>query len=303
MAGEALHVHLCGRLGERKVVRPKAHDGVFAVHAANHGLQRAFEVGERDAPVDDQPLNLVENRRVGGVHLVGAVDPPGGDDADGRLLLLHHAHLHRRGLRAQQDVVGDIERVLRVARRVVLRHVQGLEVVVVVLHLRPLDNAEPHADENPLDFPQFGAQRVAVAELPARAGQGHVDFLPLQPARGLRLLKLLRARRKFGFDVRADFVGQLAHGRSLLGGKAAHPLQNGGQLPLFAEVADPQLLQAPAVLRPAQFALRRLADCLQLLFHALSSFRSGEYQKSPRPQKGRRQRLRGTTLKLCSCCR
>ena len=52
---------------------------------------------------------------MGGVHRVGAVDPPRGNDLDGGLLLLHGAHLHRRGLGAQQDVIGDIEGVLGIA--------------------------------------------------------------------------------------------------------------------------------------------------------------------------------------------
>ena len=40
-------------------------------------------------------------------------------------------------------LIGDEERVLRVARRVVGRKVQGLKVVVVALNLRPF------GDENP----------------------------------------------------------------------------------------------------------------------------------------------------------
>ena len=50
-------------------------------------------------------FHLMEEGRVRGVERIGAVDAAGRDDADGRLLLFHHAHLHGRGLRAEQNVV------------------------------------------------------------------------------------------------------------------------------------------------------------------------------------------------------
>ena len=49
-----------------------------------------------------QPLELVEHRRVGEVEVVAAVHPAEGDDPDRRLVRLHVADLHRRGVRPQQ---------------------------------------------------------------------------------------------------------------------------------------------------------------------------------------------------------
>ena len=63
------------------------------------------QVGHRDAPVDDQALDLVEHRQVGGVGRVPAVGAARGDDVDGRLLGLHHVDLHVRRVGPQQHRV------------------------------------------------------------------------------------------------------------------------------------------------------------------------------------------------------
>ena len=70
--------------------------------AARSASSGALEVGQGDALVDDEALDLVEHRRVGRVG-VAPVDLAEADDVDRRRLLLHHAHLHRRGVGAQQD--------------------------------------------------------------------------------------------------------------------------------------------------------------------------------------------------------
>ena len=44
-------------------------------------------------------------------------------------------------------------------------------------------------------------------------------------------------------DVGAHFVGQLANDRPLFGGSLPHLLEYGGQLSLFAQKPDPELLE------------------------------------------------------------
>ena len=97
----AAHVDLDARLGEREEVRPHADGAVGAEELAREVVHRALEVGQRDALVDDEALDLVEHRRVRGVG-VAAVDLAEADDVDGRPLLLHDAHLDGRGVGAQQ---------------------------------------------------------------------------------------------------------------------------------------------------------------------------------------------------------
>ena len=89
--------------------------------------------------VDAEAFDLVKDRRVGGVLRVVAMHLAGNHDAHRRRLRLHGAHLHGRGVGAQQQAValgaavliGDDERVLRVARGMAGREVHALEVVVV----------------------------------------------------------------------------------------------------------------------------------------------------------------------------
>ena len=69
----------------------------------------------------------------------------------------------------------DVEGVLHVARRMILRHRQRFEVVEVGLDLRPDGDGEAELREDRLDLAPRQRDRVQVAE-PARApGQGHVD--------------------------------------------------------------------------------------------------------------------------------
>ena len=161
-AAEAGDVDLDARLGEREEVRADADVAVGAEDRPGERQQRPVEVGEGDPLADRQALDLVEHRRVGGVG-VAAVDAPGNDDEDRRLLRLHPADLHRRGVGAQEHVaragrhrqrravgadelgVGaerarvDVEGVLEQPRRMPGRVVERGEVVVVVLDLGPLE--------------------------------------------------------------------------------------------------------------------------------------------------------------------
>ena len=98
-----------------KVGRPQARIEVAAEVGACEGFDRAGEVAEGDALVDDETLDLMEDRHVRRVGGVVAKDATGRDDVDRRLLFEHHADLHRRGVRAQHGAAGrtpfDVERV------------------------------------------------------------------------------------------------------------------------------------------------------------------------------------------------
>ena len=86
-------------------MRAQADLAVVAEDRAREGQQRAAQVGERDVLVDREALDLVELRRVRGVG-VAPVRAAGDDDVERRRLQLHRPHLHRRGVRAQHDVLG-----------------------------------------------------------------------------------------------------------------------------------------------------------------------------------------------------
>ena len=123
-----------------------------------------FRSRQRDALADDQAFDLREHRRVRQVEVVAAVDAARRDEPHRRLVRLHVADLHRRGVRAQQrapvvgrprvdpaPAIGEVERVLHVARGCSARHVERFEVVVVVFDLRAFEDLEAHAREDGLD--------------------------------------------------------------------------------------------------------------------------------------------------------
>ena len=130
----------------------------------------------------------MEDRRVRGVGGVVAVHLAGNHDAHRRRLLLHGAHLHRRSVRAQQQavaqraalLVGDHQRVLRVARRMAGRKIHALEVVVVGFDLRPHAHRVAQRREDRDNLVQRARDGMLGAGEAARAGQRDVDGLGLE---------------------------------------------------------------------------------------------------------------------------
>ena len=94
-----------GKKSERKRVRIDSSSN----SARDERLDGAEEIGERDAAVDGERLDLVEHRRVPRVERLVAVRAAGRDHVDRRLLRLHRADLHRRRVRAQQHLLGLAE--------------------------------------------------------------------------------------------------------------------------------------------------------------------------------------------------
>ena len=117
-------------------------------------------------------------KNIGSVGRVGrlpAEDLARDDDPDGRLALLHDPDLDGRGVGPEQQVVVDVERVPVVAGRVVGREVEGLEIVVIGLDLRPVLDGEAHvrgrSSRSPAGRGASGWARAHVA-LARRAGSG-----------------------------------------------------------------------------------------------------------------------------------
>ena len=74
-------------LGEGEVRRAQARVDVGPEVGRGEGLDRPGQVAEGDAPVDDQPLDLVEDRQVPGVGGVRRKQRPGHHGVDGQRLL------------------------------------------------------------------------------------------------------------------------------------------------------------------------------------------------------------------------
>ena len=100
-----------------------------------------------------------------------------GDDLDGRLLALHDVDLSCRG--AQQEFRRQVEGILHISRRVILRRVQRREVVVVGLDLGALIDLEAHGSEDVDQLVLHLGDRMEPSLLNADRGLGDVDLLPL----------------------------------------------------------------------------------------------------------------------------
>ena len=89
-----------GSVKGKKLGRARSSILSISKNALQNCFHRPFQMAQMDALIHHQRLDLVEHGRMGGVavHAIGA---PRRDHADGRLLLQHHPHLHRRGVGAQ----------------------------------------------------------------------------------------------------------------------------------------------------------------------------------------------------------
>ena len=210
--------------------------------------------------------------------------------------MLHCANLNRGGLRAEQNVVCDIEGVLRIACGVILGNVQRLEIVVVQLHLRPFDNRKAHADEDVLQFALYLGQRVNVTVRLRGSGHGNVQFFGFQFLFECARLRVANPFCNRFFNARADFVCQLSDLRALFCGKRTHTAQNGSQFAFLSEIANLDLFGICVIC--VDLCQSRFPDLCKFFFHFSVSFLS--QQKRPAPKNffyrtGRNQQSRGTT--------
>ena len=157
-----------------------------------------------DVPVDHQPFDLMEHRRMGGV-VVAAKGAAGHDDADRRLLRQHGADLHRRGMGAQHlaAAIGgarrQIEGIVLLPRRMLGRNVERGEIVEILFDMRAFGDGEAHLAEDRDQLVDGLADRMDAAVAVGFHRQRHVDALFGKPAQKRRLIepRLGRAERRF----------------------------------------------------------------------------------------------------------
>ena len=197
--------------------------------------------------VHHQPLDLVEHGRVGHVA-VAAIGSSGRDDADGRLLCLHVAHLDRGGVGTQHQAraigaLRQIEGIVHLAGRMAFRNVQGGEIVEIVLDIGTLGDLEPHLAENGDDLVDGLAHRMD-ASFDLRAGrQADIEALAREPGIERRLAQhgfagLDRCGKHILELVQA--LARLAPGRRI---ECRQPLHQKGDFALLAQGLDADLLE------------------------------------------------------------
>ena len=163
-------------------------------------------------------------------------------------------------MRPQEDLPAHVERVLHVARGVVLRDVEGLEVVVVELDLGPLGDGEPHPGEHVHDLVVHLGERVEPARDDAAARERQVGPVGRQPGSPLDALQDGLPGLELRLDPRLRLVRLAPHERPLGGRQSRQGAQELGEAPALAEVLDPDLVEVPASGGPLDLLAGALDD-------------------------------------------
>ncbi len=189
VAHAARHVHLRRRLGEREIARPEARLRL-AEEAIREMRERGFQIDEGDPFIDRHPFELREHRRVRRVEEIAAVHVARREDANGRRVRLERAHLHRRGMRAQQRAALEVQRVVHVHRRMIGGEIQRAEVVPLRFRFGAGGDRESDLAEDRLDLLEHDRHGVLRAAPHAPRRHGRVERGP----RGRRRSERRRAR-------------------------------------------------------------------------------------------------------------
>ena len=127
----------------------------------------------------------------------------------------HGAHLHRRGVRAQQKARSVLlrieeERIVHVARRMIFRKVELGEVVVFGLDVGTFGDRKAHVGEDRGQFVGHLRDRMDAADFERRLahGQRHVDALGIEPLLQGCVLEGFAALGERGVDAILQSIDQ-----------------------------------------------------------------------------------------------
>ena len=197
---------------------------------------------------------------------------------------------------AEHHLIGDVEAILLVHRRVVGRIVERGPVEGVPLDLGALDGGVAHADEDVEDVLEGGHEGMAVADFGTASGECDVERIG-SAAGGLLCGELLPAALDRRFDELARAVCLFAGLGADVSRKLADASEQEGELSLSAEVGDPGLVERLRVCDPRDRLgrfLRQFADIFERDFSHVVSSRDGAFDsrstngKSPQLRRGRK---------------
>lgn len=166
-----------------------------------------------------------------GCVIVIAVHRARADHADGAVgrTGLHGTSLYRRGLGPHEEFIGQIERVLHVAGRMILRQVQCLKVKIVIFNFRTFGDFKAHAHEDLFDLTQGERHRMQMPFGCLAARQGHVNLFRRHFFFKLAGFKQFHLVSNAGFHLAAHFIHHFAHFWTFFGGYTAETAQDFGQ--------------------------------------------------------------------------
>ena len=141
------------------------------------------------------------------------------DHAQRRPEFPHAAHLHRRSVGAQQQAVREPERVLHVARRMLRRNIQRVEVVIFGFDFRSVEHGEAERGEKVFDFLLELRDGMQTAGPDPRRRQRHVYPFTRQAAGQRSFFEAAFLDLIFAFEILLHRIQQLARARTFLGRK------------------------------------------------------------------------------------
>ena len=175
-----------------------------------------------------------------------AVHPARHNDAQGQFALFHLPDLHIAGMGAQQPVwiLLYVEGILHIPRRVVLRQVQGSEVVKVVFNLGAIGNSKTKATEYLDDLVAHEADGMAAAKGNIISRQAYIN--------GISLLSVAALNNGFGsfilcFGELLKIIHHLAKRLLLFHGHIFHLAHHGFQEALRTQEPYPVSFQRSGI--------------------------------------------------------
>ena len=210
----------------------------------------------------------MEHGAVGCIHLIGTVHTAGADDTNGGLPGQHGACLHGAGVGTQHHVIINIEGILSIPGRVILRNVHQLEIVVVKLYFGSFHHFKAHAGEAVDHFIHHQRQGMFTAHGRHFGRLGHINGFTLQ---GFFLLLGLQHTKLFIQHFRKAFpclVDHLSGSRPLFRGQLTHATKQCRQFTLLAQHTHPKVFQCLGAIHLAHFIVHQLMDFCDFFPHA-----------------------------------
>lgn len=241
-AKHALDVNLGAGFCEGEKARTKTDASLFFKDLAEKVREHALEVGEGDVAVHHEPFNLMKHGGMGRIIITVPIDRPGGDDLERRLALLHDADLNRGGMSPEQAILGDEKGILHVPCGMILRDIEGLEIMIVILDIGAARDLKSHAQKDIDDLIHHQGERVYPTALPAAPGKGDIDFLLAEDPFPFTPLQFLKANIYLLLKETPQPVELIPCLGPFLRGDVSQTAQQEREFSLPAQVLNPEMV-------------------------------------------------------------
>ena len=204
-------------------------------------MQRAFQVGKADVFINNQTFHLVEHWGVGLIVVV-TVYATRRDDADWRLLLLHGTDLNAGSLSTQQTGSVKPESVVVSTCRMMVRNVQGIEVVVVIFNFRASRHGKAELTEETFNTIDSTSHRMQTAVFNTTTRQRNVNRFCRQTRIQYCAFQLGFTRVQRLLYLLFGFVNHCTGCRALLCWQFTQGSHLKGQMPFLAQIFDADIV-------------------------------------------------------------